>query len=574
MKRLFAIALTALCTLANAQVPDSALAPLIRTVAADEQTVRNFYDLRWSSARMQALDALAERYLDQIEAMSLEGMDVVARADAVMLRFHLEDLAASVALDRARRAEMLELLPYLELVERLEQDRALMSPLDLPALAREISAIPGQIERLRARIVKPTDEVRADSIVVSPTLALRTASASADTLEKLERWARHYRNFMPGFAWWLDTPIDKSRSAIREYENHLRREMAQQKGNDDDPLVGQPEGRERLMQSLRREMIAYTPEELIQIGQRELAWCQQELRAAAREMGCGDDFHAAIEEVKTRHAAPGEQARLVTEQAAFAIDLVDELVTVPELCAKLWRTQMIPTRDQRIWPFAAYNNNHVMVSFATDEMDTDAKLMSMRGNNEHFTRIVVPHELIPGHHLQGFMADRIRTYRKLFSTPFFVEGWALYWEFELWDRGYARGPEDRVGMLFWRSHRAARIIVSLKFHLGEMTPEEMIEFLIEQVGHERASATSEVRRYINGMYSPLYQVAYMIGGLQLRALKRELVDGGHMGLRAYNDALLEHNAIPVEMIRAQMLGLELGLDYEPMWRFDDPAANP
>jgi uncharacterized protein (DUF885 family) len=244
-----------------------------------------------------------------------------------------------------------------------------------------------------------------------------------------------------------------------------------------------------------------------------------------------------------------------------------DLVTVPELAAELWRTRMITERGQRVLPFAAYSNNSVMVAYPTAGMDTDEKFMAMRGNNAHFTRIVVPHELIPGHHLQGFMASRVRTYRSLFRTPFFSEGWALYWEMVLWDMGYALSPEDRIGMLFWRSHRAARIIVSLKFHLGEMSPEEMIDFLVDEVGHERSNATSEVRRYINGNYSPLYQVAYMIGGLQIRALRREVVDGGLMSEKDFHDELLQHGSIPVEMIRAQMLGLVVEPDWEASWRF-------
>ena len=93
----------------------------------------------------------------------------------------------------------------------------------------------------------------------------------------------------------------------------------------------------------------------------------------------------------------------------------------------------------------------------------------------------------------------------------------------LWDLEFPQSPEDRVGMLFWRMHRTARIIFSLSFHLGTMTPQECIDFLVERVGHERANAEGEVRRSFNGSYSPLYQVAYMIGGLQFRALHRELV---------------------------------------------------
>ena len=47
------------------------------------------------------------------------------------------------------------------------------------------------------------------------------------------------------------------------------------------------------------------------------------------------------------------------------------------------------------------------------------------------------------------MADRYRAYREPFTTPFSVEGWALYWELLLWDLDFPRSPEDRVGMLVW-----------------------------------------------------------------------------------------------------------------------------
>jgi uncharacterized protein (DUF885 family) len=124
-------------------------------------------------------------------------------------------------------------------------------------------------------------------------------------------------------------------------------------------------------------------------------------------------------------------------------------------------------------------------------------------------------------------------------------------------------------MLFWRMHRAARIIVSLKFHLGRMTPQEMIDFLVDRVGHERFGATSEVRRYIGTSYSPLYQCAYMIGGLQLRALRREAVDAGRMSELQFHDALMTYGAIPIELIRADMLGVPLRPDSMPSWRFDE-----
>jgi uncharacterized protein (DUF885 family) len=287
------------------------------------------------------------------------------------------------------------------------------------------------------------------------------------------------------------------------------------------------------------------------------------------------DWKSAVELVKTRHAAPGEQDEFVAATAKEAIAFVEErrLVTVPELCKELWRVAMISPQGQKTLPFAAYADNAMLVAYPTDSMSQDEKLMSMRGNNRHFTRIVTPHELIPGHHLQLFMADRLRAYRSTFRTPFLVEGWALHWEMLLWDQGWARGPEDRVGMLFWRKHRAARVIVTLQFHLGQMTPAAMIDFLVERVGLERDGATSEVRRYIAGDYGPLYQCAYLLGGLQLRALRRELVDSKTMTDRAFHDAVLAQNSIPVELIRLALTDAPVERGHVPSWRFaGDPVG--
>jgi uncharacterized protein (DUF885 family) len=179
----------------------------------------------------------------------------------------------------------------------------------------------------------------------------------------------------------------------------------------------------------------------------------------------------------------------------------------------------------------------------------------------------VHHELIPGHHLQGFMAARYRPYRSVFSTPFWGEGWALYWEMLLWDLKFPQTPEDRVGFLFWRMHRAARIIFSLSFHLGRMMVEECIDLLVKKVGHELDNATAEVRRSFNGSYAPLYQAAYMLGGLQIRALHGELVGSGKMTNRAFHDALLQQNRIPIEMMRAALTNQPLTANFTSSWKF-------
>jgi uncharacterized protein (DUF885 family) len=407
-----------------------------------------------------------------------------------------------------------------------------------------------------------------------------------DTPEDREQLKRRY-------AEWL-TALDKldferySQADRVDYlllVNHIQHRMRKlemvgdSSGNDrpaaldSSGIAGRPIGREALLAELKHELIPYTPEELIEIAARENEWCQAELLKASREMGFGDDWQKAVEKVKTMHVAPGEQPYLIHDLAWEAIDYLrkHDLVTVPPLAAETWGLQMMSPQRQLINPFFT-GGNEISVSFPTDTMTHDQKLQSMRGNNIPFARATVHHELIPGHNLQFYMASRYRPYRRLFSTPFWGEGWALYWEMVLYARGFPKTPEDRVGFLVWRKHRCARIVFSLSFHLGRMRPQECIDYLVANVGFDPHNAAAEVRRSFEGA-EPLYQAAYMLGGLQFRALRAELVDSGKMTNRAFHDTILQAGNMPVVAVRALLTDQELTKDGVPEWRFYESLSG-
>jgi uncharacterized protein (DUF885 family) len=583
------------------------MADFIRDYQADQANVSRFYDLQWSEERFDRLDRLYTEWQEKLKALDFDALDQQGRIDYILLRNKLTSEHADLRLDREWLAQMKELLPFRRPLLDLEFARRRMTLVNSPAAAEIIGAIPDQVKKLKARIKKEkskddkhekadddaakskadakdkdnkdkddeTKEGAGPPLKISPVLARRTAEAVDDLRSTLKTWAAFYDGFQPEFSWWLKKPNEEASTALEEYAKYLREDIAGLKGKDEDPLVGDPIGAQALANDLAAESIPYTPEELIAIGQQEFEYCEGEMRKAAREMGCGDDWKAALAKVKADYVPPGQQNDLVAELGREAVKFVTEnnLVTVPPLCDETWRLTMSSPEVQKTLPFAAYGGQNMMVAYATEEMKNEDKLMAMRNNNRHFTRIVVPHELIPGHHLQGFVAERNRTYRSIFRTPFLVEGWALYWELKLYDLGYGKTPEDRIGMLFWRMHRCARIIVSLKFHLGQMTPKEMVDFLVDRVGHERSGATGEVRRFIGGSYSPLYQCGYMIGGLQLRALHHELVDANKMTERQFNDTVLTYNAIPIEMIRAGMENVPLTRDQPASWEFYGPHPH-
>jgi hypothetical protein len=335
-----------------------------------------------------------------------------------------------------------------------------------------------------------------------------------------------------------------------------------------------PIGRDALLVHLRRDWISYTPEELLALAEKEFTWMEAAMVDASRRMGFGDDWRAAQEKVKQSAVPPGQRPGLIRDIAYDSEAWFAErgIVTLPPLLREGWRMNMRGPESQLTNPFFTGGNMTITVSYPTADMTHDFKLQSMRGNNPHFDRATVHHELNPGHGQQGFMASRFNPHRQLFTTPEWSEGMSLYFEFVLWDKGFPRGPEDEIGMLTWRMHRAARIVFSLSYHLGLMTEQEAIDYVVRRVGWDRSNAEGEVRRSLRD--APLYQAEYMLGGLQYWALRKEFVDTGRMTEREFHDTLLQGGRMPVEAVRLRLTG-DFDRNYTTRWRFyGDPLAAP
>ena len=91
---------------------------------------------------------------------------------------------------------------------------------------------------------------------------------------------------------------------------------------------------------------------------------------------------------------------------------------------------------------------------------------------------------------------------------------------------------------------------------------------MEQGGFELANAEAEVRRSaMASRYPPLYQVGYMIGALQFRALYEELVELGKMSATEFHDAIILGGRLPVELVRARLTNQPLTRDFRSNWHF-------
>jgi hypothetical protein len=562
----------------------------------DFQADADLLGRHWAISGDSEAELARERKLFEDWQVRLKEVDFAAlsadqRIDYVLFRNELESSLAGLGKREEARRELSAWLPARSAIDALADARVRGEPLVPEKAAGSLAPLAEQITKLQEQL-KATKEAekqpqkapekkeppveKPDTTPVpmpSPYDALRSAGATEELAGSLKRWFENYDGFTPEFGWWVKQPYEETAKALADYAKFLREEIAGVKGKEEDPLLGKVIGAEELQRQLRFEFIPYTPAELIAVAEREFSWCEEEMKAAAREMGVGDDWKKALARTKLHYVKPGEQEKVAREEGREAIDFVKsrQLVTVPPDCEEWWGTRMLSSGEQKHTPYAAYAGHDMLIAYASDGMKHADKLMTMRGNSRPFMHNVVPHELIPGHHLQNFMSARNRPYRRMFSTPFFVEGWALYWEMRLWDLGYHDTPEEKIGALFWRMHRCARIIITLKFHLGEMEPDGMVKFLTDRVGHESFGAKSEVRRYIKGDYSPLYQAGYMLGGLQLRALHGERVGEGKMSEKQFHDTVLTLGPIPVELVRASLAGSELEPGQTAQWKFDAPG---
>ena len=542
--------------------PASRLRGVIERYQEDFGILNRFYSAPMSPNRSARFKQLYSDNLSLLAKLDFDKLSHDEQVDYILFKNYLEHEIKELDRYEAQLVEMSALIPFARTISDLEDTRRTLKDLDPAKAAVTLNEL--------AKKITETQKSLEGTSAIKPkrTVANRAARTIGELRNVLRRWYTFYNAYDPMFTWWNQSPYKAVDDALAKYGTFISEKLVGIKPDDRVTIIGDPIGRDALIEELKYEMIPYTPEELIEIANKEFAWCEGEMKKASREMGYSDDWKKALEAVKQKYVEPGKQPALIRDLAYQAIDFVEknDLVTVPKIARDWWRMEMMTPERQLVAPFFL-GGETILVSYPTDGMTHEQKMMSMRGNNPHFSHATVFHELIPGHHLQGFMTNRYRPYRQIFRTPFWGEGWALYWEFLLWDMGFDKTPEDRVGALFWRMHRCARIIFSLSFHLEKMTPEECVDFLVDRVGHERDNASAEVRRSFSGDYGPLYQLAYMMGGLQFYSLHRDLVGSKKMTNRQFHDQVLHEGPIPVEMVRAILTNQKLTRGFSPSWRY-------
>jgi len=296
----------------------------------------------------------------------------------------------------------------------------------------------------------------------------------------------------------------------------------------------------------------------------EIGWAQLEQNhaaraGAAREIDPNATEAEVIDRIKNDHPPTFEAAL-----EAYGDDmrrarqyLIDHgIATVPAD----ERVEVIATPAflRGVMPFAAYfeparwDPSPVGVYVVTPAVDDHPGAL-----REHYRASISNtsvHEAYPGHHLQLAVGSRHPSLtRAQVDAPEFTEGWGMYSEQMMREEGFDDGPEFRLAVATDAIWRAARIVLDVRMHRGEVSIDEATDFLVEHTGFERPNAHAEARRYT---YTPTYNLSYLLGKvllLQLREDERRRL-GPAFSLRDFHDALLRGGSLPVSFHRRALAG--------------------
>ena len=545
---------------------------LVEQYTANRMSLRRTYVVDIAPTRMARMEKFYNDELAMLTGMDFNQLSHEDQIDYLLLKHSCNSALHELSLEKEQNAQMRPLLPFAQTIETMVTGKRLMQRPDAQKSAAALSAMVKQIEATEKEL-NPEHHGAGAAQKYDPMVANRAAQATMELQRNLRDWFGEYNGYDPDFTWWVGMPYQNANKALTGYAEFLREKLVGLKPGDKTTIIGDPVGREALMADLSDNMIDYTPEQMIAIAQTEYDWCLKQMLEASRAMGYGDNWHAAVEKVKEMHVPPGEQPQVIKNLVDSGIDFAkkNNLVTVPPMAEETWRMIMMTPQRQLVNPFFT-GGNEISVSYPTNTMTFDQRMQSMRGNSTPLSHAEAFHEMIPGHFLQFYMMSRHRPYRRAFMTPFWVEGNALWWEMLYYQDGYDATPAEKVGALMWRMHRSARVIFTMNFHLGKWTPEQCVKYLMDNVGWDVDNATAEVRRSFNGSVGPLYQCAYLMGGLQFRQMHKELVGSGKMTEKQFADAVLHEGPMPIELLRADLENLKVTPDYTTQWKFY--GANP
>ncbi|MGA9811129.1 MAG: DUF885 family protein [Terriglobales bacterium] len=321
-----------------------------------------------------------------------------------------------------------------------------------------------------------------------------------------------------------------------------------------EPGVGAlPDGGERYRFEVKAMTTTdLTPEEIHQIGLKQVAETEAEMLALAHKLGFNDlaSLNEHIKNDRKFYATSGEQ--VLDLYTRYTRQMEKQL---PKLFGRL------PQNKLEVIPMDPFRSrNAVPADYMPGAQDGSrpGHINVNEWDPEHRLTLnieaIAYHEGVPGHHLQISIGQELKdlpAFRKNGDYTAFIEGWALYSERLGKEIGFYEDPYSDYGRLENEMWRAIRLVIDTGVHEKHWSREQMVDFFHRYTAMDEPNVQTEVDRYIAW---PGQALAYKLGQLEILRLREEARQklGSKFDLRAFHDEVVGSGPLPLDVLHAQV----------------------
>ncbi len=338
--------------------------------------------------------------------------------------------------------------------------------------------------------------------------------------------------------------------AYKTFANFLRTEYAPE-GRTTLSITSLPDGQKRYENDIyARTTTRMTPDEIHQLGLREIDRIQAEMTAIAKKEGFADlaSFRASL---KTNPKYIPTSSEQILENFRHYIAQMEP--KLPQLFTLLPKS---PVTVEAIPAFQSAAATHYVTG--TPDGKRPGRVVVATSNFAERSLIddeaTAYHEGIPGHHMQLSVQQQLTGLPKfrLHSLGFnaYIEGWALYAEQLGKEVGFYQDPVSDYGRLSSELFRAVRLVVDTGIHSKGWSRDQVVDFMRKAGAVDEPTIQSETDRYIAW---PAQALSYKLGQLKIRELReraqKEL--GPKFDIRAFHDEMLNGGTLPLDLLEAR-----------------------
>jgi uncharacterized protein (DUF885 family) len=309
-----------------------------------------------------------------------------------------------------------------------------------------------------------------------------------------------------------------------------------------------PGGDRRYINNIRSRttLSKLTPDQIHQIGLREIERIQGEMLAIAHHEGFADlaAFRAAVKDNPKLHPASAEQ--IVSDFRKYIAQMQPKL---PELFG------FVPGSPVTVEPMPDFEpGNATHYQTGTPDGKRPGRVVVAVANFGQRSLMddeaTAYHEGVPGHHMQLSVAQtlpELPQFRRHGGNSGYVEGWALYAEQLGKEVGFYQDPVSDYGRLSSELFRAVRLVVDTGIHSKGWSRDQVIDFFRKSEAVDEPTFQAETDRYIAW---PGQALAYKLGQLKFRELRERASKqlGARFDLRRFHDQMLNGGVLPLDLL--------------------------